>query len=255
MISSPPEVVFEGDGYIVVRKPHGLPSAPLREGPLVEGQQETALSMVLELYPEGRRVSGAAFGRKSVEAGLVHRLDTDTEGLILVALEQDTYDYFFDIQKKGFFLKEYYAVCTPGVPPPPGFPAASGTHLPALSAGSFIESRFRAYGPKGREVRPVPAPLPGMELPPGKASRTAPGIYRTDILSVSFQGERIAVTCRLSRGFRHQIRCHLSWIGNPIQGDRLYNREHTAGPLRLHACALVFPDPGTGEPRRITCSH
>jgi 23S rRNA pseudouridine1911/1915/1917 synthase len=210
--------------------------------------------MALDLYPHGRRVSGAGKGRKPIEAGLVHRLDTDTEGLILVALTQETFDYFLDIQNKGLLLKEYYALCTPGVLPPPGF---SRFPFPDISTGSCLESRFRAFGPKGREVRPVPLPPPAadtaLEISAGKASRTAPGIYRTDILSLSVAGERLEVTCRLSRGFRHQIRCHLAWSGNPIAGDRVYNRNYNEEALELHACALEFPEPGSGKSRRITC--
>jgi 23S rRNA pseudouridine1911/1915/1917 synthase len=57
----------------------------------------------------------------------------------------------------------------------------------------------------------------------------------------------------LARGFRHQLRCHLAWIGLPIRGDALYGGGGT-GPLALKAQGLAFFDPLDGRPRDFTLS-
>jgi 23S rRNA-/tRNA-specific pseudouridylate synthase len=56
---------------------------------------------------------------------------------------------------------------------------------------------------------------------------------------------------RIARAFRHQIRCHLSWLGHPVRGDGLYGPPGGGGdqPLMLKAQALSFLDPFSGETR------
>ena len=67
-------IIYSCSDFVIAEKPHNMPTAPLSEN-----EKETALNSVLELFPEGRCV----FGKKPVEHGLVHRLDTATHGLFL----------------------------------------------------------------------------------------------------------------------------------------------------------------------------
>jgi 23S rRNA pseudouridine1911/1915/1917 synthase len=104
--------------------------------------------------------------------------------------------------------------------------------------------------------KPYRTEITGVELlPPGTLGSAggSPGNFTGD----GAEGYR-RFYVRISRGFRHQIRCHLSWIGYPILNDGLYGEGKTGGGaagkaegsfLALTAVGLSFPDPRTGEKR------
>jgi 23S rRNA pseudouridine1911/1915/1917 synthase len=154
-------------------------------------------------------------------------------------------------QEEGRFIKEYGALSAwggppypdlPGFPPPPeGFcplPQTDGGTEPGGTPGiRRIESWFRPYGPGRKEVRPVPAGGKG-------------GPYVTELIEQSRRGEYCSFRIRISRGFRHQIRCHLAWIGCPILNDDLYGGGASGSILALRAEALSFSDPLSGERKR-----
>ncbi len=220
-----PLIVAETPGYLVAYKPRGMHSAPLSEG-----EADTLLAWCGALRPEVLAVAG----RKSVERGLLHRLDRDTAGLVLLAKSQAAYDALSAAQEDGSFVKEYEAIC---LCPEDGAPF--GRKVPFA-----VESAFRPYGPGRRLVRAVEV---GAAAPKGVElawDRGRP--YRTEVLSIEALDDTfLRVSARLRRGFRHQVRCHLSWIGIPIRGDELYGRPDGT-PLGLTAVALSFPDPLTG---------
>ncbi len=205
--------------FFVVDKPSGLPSAPLHEG------DDSALTRLLAQFPEIASVKG----RKTVERGLVHRLDTATSGLLLIAANQDFYDCIIAEQEAGRFVKSYAADCDVcfQAPPADGFP---GRPLPEafqndLASGIFapfyelsIESRFRPWGLHGREVRPVTA-----ESGLASKKKAAPYLYQTEIRLAIRSDGTCRASCRIRRGYRHQVRCHLAWLGFPVKGDALYN--------------------------------
>lgn len=223
--------VAETEDWAVIEKPHGLPSAPLEEG-----EAETALSIFLASCPE----ADAVRGKKPVERGLLHRLDTGTRGLILIAKTQSSYDALERAQQDGLIRKGYFALCDAGESSrPPQVPYT-------------IISAFRPFGPGRREVRPV---FPGQ-----RGFDEGDRLYRTDVTEIALRDGVAAIFCELVRGYRHQVRSHLAHLGYPILGDPLYNdrdRERVAsgedvGPLQLHAIALSFPDPRTKAPVSVS---
>ena len=137
--------------FVVIYKPRGLPSAPLKQS-----ETENALFKTAQIFPEILRVSG----RKEIECGLLHRLDTATEGLLLLATNQVWYEKLLDAQKSGLFKKEYYAKCfkkisindSEGFPP---LPRDLFDNAKMLQPPYTLESYFRAYGKGARLVRPV----------------------------------------------------------------------------------------------------
>jgi 23S rRNA pseudouridine1911/1915/1917 synthase len=113
--------------------------------------------------------------------------------------------------------------------------------------------------------------FPGNNGEPGKKKNIALDRgypYNTEILEKTALEEELYFSLRIVRGFRHQIRCHLSWIGCPILNDRLYGDickegppngegpagapESSRGDLALRAQGLFFYDPASREPRRYT---
>jgi len=176
---------------------------------------------------------------------IMHRLDYETHGLVLFAKNEKSYLFFKKAQEKDEFIKEYSAVCAQEIEnKKEGFPS------PRLSGNKFdspfiIESYFRPFGPGRKLVRPV--------TDNGKKhkeiAKDRGGFYRTEIINKNGN----AFTIRIKRGFRHQIRCHLCWIGFPILNDPLYScGEDALSPdseMALRSHALFFPDPSSGEKR------
>jgi 23S rRNA pseudouridine1911/1915/1917 synthase len=78
--------------------------------------------------------------------------------------------------------------------------------------------------------------------------------YRTEIIHWETRGEYTLFRLRIYRGFRHQIRCHLAWMGYPLLNDALYGGRICPDypGLALRAQSISFPDPVTGEIREYT---
>lgn len=214
------KLVYEGDGFLVVAKQAGYATVPLKEG---KGEP----SMLEELgvqYPKALEPMGPL----AREGGVLHRLDSLTSGLVLVATDRNVYERLWESQQKGEFWKTYLAASFPssvyeGFPRCPYHSSAQSTIL--------IESMFRPYGRGRKAVRPFQQ---------GKGR-----VYVTQVTNKGMlpDGETL-FSCCLEKGFRHQVRCHLAWIGYPITGDALYGGRE-APLLHLCAVALRFPDPLT----------
>ncbi len=220
-----PVIHAETGHWALVIKPHGMPTAPL-----VAGEPGTLIHWFLDKYPQAASVTG----RKSIEYGLVHRLDTATAGFVLVAKTQRAMDYFTKIQEEDGITKTYTAYCAGA----PSF-TSEGYSCPSLHETGSISSQFRAWGPGRKEVRPI--------FPGDRQYREDGQVYSTTILSEekgSIEQRQCRVfECSLTRGFRHQVRVHLCTLGYPILGDEVYNRDFRSFPMHLYATGISFSDP------------
>lgn len=204
------EVVYEDDDVVVVNKPPGLvvhPGAGNPNGTLVHG--------LLHRYPEMEDVG------EPWRPGLVHRLDADTSGLLVVARTPEAYDGLV-AQLAGHHVDRQYD---------------------ALVWGVFETPAGRVDAPIGRSRR----------HPTRMAVSAAGRDAVTDYAVEETFHQPVVVSllrCRLHTGRTHQIRVHLAGIGHPVVGDSLYGgvRESLAVPrLCLHAAQLGFVHPSTGE--------
>jgi hypothetical protein len=249
-----PRVVYEDEWLVAVEKPARMHSAPgLGPGDLC--------AWVFERYPDAREAGGRG------EGGLLHRLDFETSGLVLFARKAEAFASLLEQQEKGGFYKEYLALASPsraaqplGSVPATGIPLGveAGDWAPAREAldgealasllGAAIEGggcsvavAFRSFGPKGARVAcldPVGADKPYLSDILGcSPSNAGPG---TD------EPASIELRVGIARGFRHQIRAQLAWIGLPIRGDPLYGGAADER-LRLYAVRLSFAHPATGR--------
>lgn len=222
-----PCIFRETDHWALLVKPHGMPTAPLKSD-----ERGTLLSWFLTISPESRKV----IGRKPIEHGLVHRLDTDTYGFVLVAKTQEALDFFIDIQQNGHLVKTYRAFCA-------GIPVFDGSirvgQLIRNTIPVSISSQFRAFGPGRKQVRPV--------FREDRHHDDNGTTYTTTILSLESASintiECKEIACSLKAGFRHQVRVHLCALGYPIIGDPLYNESYHAPPMQLYADGICFIDP------------
>jgi 23S rRNA pseudouridine1911/1915/1917 synthase len=206
------DVVYEDDDLLIVNKPAGLvvhPSAGHADGTLVNA----LLGRGGDLAPSG--IAGVQ------RPGIVHRLDRDTSGLLMVA-RNDAAQASLQAQLKARRVKKTYL---------------------ALAAGVVAAAVGRIEAPIGRD----PARRTRMAVTPGgRASTTG---YR---VRERFTGWTL-LELDLVTGRTHQIRVHLEAIGHPIAGDVMYGTGSSRrGPdglrrLFLHAWRLELTSPSTGR--------
>jgi 23S rRNA pseudouridine1911/1915/1917 synthase len=203
----PLRVVYEDDDLLVVDKPPGMAVHP------APGHSSgTLVHAVLAHCPSLSTVGGE--GRP----GIVHRLDKDTSGLIIVA-KNDAAHLSLARQLKERRVEKTYI---------------------ALVEGRLNQRDGVIDAPIGRH----PARRKKMAVVEG--GREARTRYRV----VREIAGRSLVEVRPETGRTHQIRVHLAAIGHPVVGDPVYGRGRPVGPLRrqfLHAARLAFLHPRTGE--------
>ncbi len=198
------EIAYQDDHLLVVDKPAGVVVHPAR------GNRSGTLSQALEGIAVG--------GEEPWRAGIVHRLDRDTSGLLVVAKSEDVHRTLRALLSSRRISREYLALVEGRVE------ARSGT----------IDA------PIGRDRRD--RLLVSIDTDTPREART------------HFQLERLLPSTSLLRveletGRTHQIRVHMAAIGQPVVGDRQYGGRQAYGLSRqfLHATRLRFPHPVTGE--------
>ncbi len=215
-------VIYESDDILIADKPSFIPTAPLKNK-----NGSSFLEEAAAFFPKIMEVKG----RQPWEGGLLHRLDTPTSGLVMFALNQRTFDVLLTQQLENEIIKRYKATFSKKRTTLPGFPPYPFHDV--VSERGVITSAFRAYGPKGAQVRPLTA-VDGR-------------IYTTQTEPF----DENSVCCTITNGFRHQIRCHMAWAGYPLIGDTLYGGDESE-VFGLRAIALSFIEPSSGKRVEVT---
>ena len=211
--------------FAILDKPAGLPSAPL-----TNEDTENAFSQAVKLFPELLNVHG----RKEIEHGLLHRLDTATAGLMIIAATQECYDFLMNEQKEGRIIKTYLAECK--LNKCNMVPYATPVVPEALEGPQKIQSYFRPYGPGRKEVRPVTADSGKAAL--DKVEKKVLYTTNISIQSIDKSKNTAIVECKITNGYRHQVRCHLAWYGLPVVNDVIYNPDaDKKSTEQMHFCA------------------
>lgn len=237
-----PSLVYECASFIVVNKPAGMHSASL-----VEDEEGTLSSWCLEHFPQARTVRG----KKTCEYGLLHRLDRETRGLVLFALTDATYQEMSRQQEAGQFIKEYCCRCSAVDHLQDGFPPRP-YDIDSIMTPLLIESRFRPFGPGRAAVRPVESELCGSDASKSWADKKAgQQLYQTVVFELKKTEDADYIArCRIHRGYRHQVRAHLAWLGLPLNGDTMYGGS-SGKSMDFLASALSFMHPESGQRCRI----
>ena len=219
-----PQILAAEEDFIIAYKPPRMHSAPLPKAD-TENSPETLLDFCVKKFPEVYELSGRRIG----EGGLIHRLDYETQGLMLLGRSEKGLKSLLNQQEEKKIFKYYSAMAgtPPGAQKLPGFPSKPEARLGSIS------SAFRPYGEGRKAVRPV--------LDKG-------AVYTTELLDKKELAPGIALLeIMIFKGFRHQIRSHLAWLGLPLLNDKLYGGPaHGKGFLALRAFCLSFIDPSSG---------
>ena len=206
----PLSVVFEDDDLIVIDKPAGMTVHPAPGN-----EDRTLANAVLAHAPDIEGIGGER------RPGIVHRLDKDTSGLIVVAKNERAHSRLSE-QFKSREVSKVYLALVAGHPSPPeaDIDAPIGRH------------------PHDRQRMAV-------------VSTGRPAITRYRV--VTSYSRSTLVEARPRTGRTHQIRVHLASVGHPVVGDTTYGRP-VEGLSRqfLHAHRLAFVHPASGETIRFT---
>jgi 23S rRNA pseudouridine1911/1915/1917 synthase len=208
----PLEILYEDDDMLALNKPAGLVVHPA-----CGHSHGTLVNALLYHCPDLKGIGGEK------RPGIVHRLDMDTSGVMVVAKNERAHHALVDTFATHRLTKEYLAIVH-------GAPAAEGTLDNLMGRSPFHRQKMAIVKTNGRRAITHWQRLATLEN----------GLSR--------------VCCRIETGRTHQIRVHMASLGTPIVGDALYgkpalDKRLPMPPTRqlLHAVRLQLPHPITGE--------
>ncbi|MDC0047136.1 RluA family pseudouridine synthase [Chloroflexi bacterium] len=194
------EIIYQNSELLIVNKPHGIVVHPSKGH-----SNDTVINALLGMDIKFEANLG------QTKPFLVHRLDKDTSGLLLVAKNEKMYSYLTEIQKKRKIKKHYLAVIK-------GVPDKKHATIDASISRNKSHRKKMSVNSKGR-----------------KSLTTYKVIKSNDSMSL--------VELELHTGRTHQIRVHMQALGHPIIGDTLYGKKSKLIDRQLlHAYKLEFKD-------------
>jgi 23S rRNA pseudouridine1911/1915/1917 synthase len=198
------DIVYEDDDLVVINKPQGLvvhPASSYHEPTLVHG--------LLHQIDELSSINGV------VRPGIVHRIDKDTSGLLVVAKNDKSHQFLSEELQAHLIKREYIAL---------------------------------VYGDFKEEEGSIDAPIARHPKNRLKMAVVSQGKHaKTHFKVLERFGKYTLISCILETGRTHQIRVHMAYINHPVVGDPLYGPKDVIGTEGqfLHAQKLTFQHPTT----------
>ena len=214
----PLPIAYEDDHVLALDKPAGMPTHPLRFA-----ETDTLANALVARFP-----ALAEIGDDRLFPALLHRLDTQTSGLVLAAKTAAAYAHL-RAQFRRFTVQKHYLALVHGVVGAPGRLAAPPTP-PTRSPCKMAVARN-------------PDQVPPRDL----------FAAETSWVPLETGAEYSLLDVTIYTGVTHQIRCHLAAAGHPIAGDALYGSPLAAPRHWLHAARLICTHPATGKSLDVAC--
>jgi len=210
----PLDILYEDEHILIINKPRGLVVHP------AAGNWDGTLVNALMHHCQGK-LSGIG---GILRPGIVHRLDKDTSGAMVVAKNDIAHQGLSTQLADNSMIRIYNAVCI----------------------GALAQDKMRINAPIGRH--PVNRKKMAVTTPPQHAKHAI-----THITALERFGKHTLISAQLETGRTHQIRVHMAYIGHPILGDTVYGSRaqpallHVGEGQILHATQLSFSHPVTGQ--------
>ncbi|MGL4367021.1 MAG: RluA family pseudouridine synthase [Brevinemataceae bacterium] len=206
-------IIYQDNDLMVIDKPWNLVVHPAK------GHESGTLANGILQFMKEENIDDD-FGDEG-RIGIVHRLDKDTRGLMLIALNQKSSLTLSNAFKNREITKVYKAVVK-------GHTPDHGVIEKPIARSLYDRKKMAVAKKGGRDAR-------------------------TDFKVLEYLKEHTLLACKLFTGRTHQIRVHLSDLGYPIVNDGLYSRQKADLPgMGLLACHLTFKHPSTGETMSFT---
>jgi 23S rRNA pseudouridine1911/1915/1917 synthase len=203
-------VIFEDNDILVINKPSGMVVHPFDFS-----QEETVVDFLREKYPSMFTIENSITlqdGRTILLGGIVHKLDRDTSGVMVIAKHERS----FDDMKKQFqehLVKKSYIALVEGIVP---------------------DDTFRIDAPLGRSKKDYKQSI-NPTNPRGELREAI-----TDVEVLKRYEDTTLVNLIPITGRTHQLRAHMVSIGHPIVGDIAYGSTKESNRIMLHATTLSF---------------
>jgi pseudouridine synthase, RluA family len=208
------DIIYEDKDIIVINKPKGLVVHP-GDG----HHNDTLVNALIYAKKELSTVNGLE------RVGIVHRIDKDTSGLLLICKNDYAHNFIAAQLKDHTMHREYYA----------------------LVMGVIDEDNGKIVAPIGRDRR-------------NRLKMAVDTTYGRDAIThfnvIKRFKKYTLVSCKLETGRTHQIRVHMDYIHHPVVGDPLYGKNNCQiynGGQLLHAYQLTFIHPTTKKEMTFTC--
>ncbi|MEG0977731.1 MAG: RluA family pseudouridine synthase [Bacilli bacterium] len=200
------DIVFEDQNVLVINKPRGLVVHP------APGHYDDTLVNILIAKTQSLSTINGEF-----RPGIVHRIDKDTSGLLLVAKNDIAHAFLAEQLKDHSMSREYYAIVE----------------------GLILENSGKVIAPLARDKKF--RQKMAVNVRDGREAVT----YFTVLQRFN---NKTLVSLKLETGRTHQIRVHMAYIGHPVLGDEIYGKKNqNLGGQILHAYKLNFISPTTKE--------
>lgn len=200
-------IIEDCEEYLIINKPAGLTVHGTKD---IKGL--TLVDALLKKFPCLSKI-----GEDPDRPGIVHRLDKDVSGLMVIPKTQDSFDNIKDQFRKRIVSKKYTALV---------YGATSKDY-------DEINFRMKRAQKEGHKMIAIPTTVNGEENPEGKIAISYFEVIQRFI-------NYTLVKVKIKTGRTHQIRVHMTAYGHPLVGDNLYNTKRTREMNKKHKLKRVF---------------
>jgi len=203
-------IIFESENFLIINKPSGLVVHPFDysiEGTLID----FLMSHSLEIFNINNPIT--LQDKRIINlGGIVHKLDRDTSGVMVIAKNLATFDEL-KTQFRNHTIKKTYL---------------------ALVEGNVQQDEFTIDAPLGRNKKDYKQQV----NPTNPRGELRDAVTHVKVVTRNEKATLIELTPKTGR--THQLRAHMSHIGHPIVGDKAYGSTHDSARIMLHAKSLMF---------------